>query len=152
MFATQTRRVFQPRFFKRLKINLPYIFRFSGTGGCAFMITVQIRFWGKCCNSVFSSSWIKLHSSSPILKKAISLLAHKPTTNPIRVWRFPLMRIFPRRLRHVHDMPAWWFRFHRYISVFSSEQRCCLASALLVFQHFIPCRTYSFCSYHTEFS
>ncbi len=30
MFATQTRRVFQPRYFKRLKINIPLLFGFRG--------------------------------------------------------------------------------------------------------------------------
>ena len=36
MFATQTRHVFQPHYFKRLKINIPLFFRFSGTGGLHF--------------------------------------------------------------------------------------------------------------------
>ena len=30
MFATQTRHVFQPRYFKRLKINIPLLFGFRG--------------------------------------------------------------------------------------------------------------------------
>lgn len=97
MFATQTRRGFQPRHFKRLKINLPYIFR--GLGELRFYDNGSDTFLGQVLQQCLFQLLDKTSFIVPYTKKAISLLAHKPTTTPIRGCRFPPMRIFPRRLR-----------------------------------------------------
>ena len=62
MFATQTRRVFQPRYFRRLKINLPLFFGLWGLRDGSFMIALFGAFANALEMKAIKSACIKYNS------------------------------------------------------------------------------------------